>query len=243
MSKHQIDSFIKTGRVFSEKELQDFSKGFMELALEGINSGDMEKAKYWCHREADTHDEMHDVFVKTVAALLSFIYDKLGEEAAVYVLREVMAKQLHTPELIAKRKKQGLKDRVRELADIWRQHSTIPGLTVEEDDEKFTITVKCGSGAKLIEKGAYQGPDGLRKLQKAGPHSWGEVNLPIYCGHCPQAHEILPIETVGQGAQFWIHVSPFPKKPGDTCKHLIYKDSKNIPDKYYHRLGLEKVKM
>jgi hypothetical protein len=242
MSKHQIDSSKKPRRIFSEEELRDFSKGFMELALEGINSGDLEKARYWCQREADTHDALHDTFVDTVAALLSFIYDKLGEETAVYVLREVMARQLHTPELIAQRKQMGLAEKVRWLADVWRQQSTNPGLIVEEDDEKFTITVKCGSGAKLIEKGAYQGSNGFRKLEKAGPHSWGEVNLPIYCGHCPQAHEILPIETVGQGAQFWIHVSPFPKKPGDPCVHLIYKNPEDIPDKYYHRLGLEKIK-
>jgi hypothetical protein len=214
----------------------------MELALEGINSGDLKKASYWCHREAETHDEMHDIFVDTIAGLLSYIYDKLGEEEVVFVLREVMARHLHTPVFIAKRKQLGLEDRVCELADIWRQHSTKPGLTVEEDDEKFIVTVKCGSGAKLIEKGTYQGPNGFRRLQKAGPHTWGEVDLPIYCGHCPEAHEILPIETVGQGAQFWIHVSPFPQKPGDPCIHLIYKNPKEIPDKYYHRLGLEKIK-
>jgi hypothetical protein len=45
MPEQQINPSTKTGRTFSATELQDFSKGFMELALENIDAGDLEKAR------------------------------------------------------------------------------------------------------------------------------------------------------------------------------------------------------
>ena len=60
-----------------------------------------------------------------------------------------------------------------------------PGTTFEEDDEKIILTMKqCGSGGRLINKGAYEGPHAYRKFKKAAPYTWGEEGLPIYCGHC-----------------------------------------------------------
>jgi len=238
MSQKQLGATKKANRIFSKKELQEFSKGYMQLALEGIDAGDLDKARYWCQREADTNSQIHDLLVSTVAGLLSYIYDKLGEETAVDAIRKVMGQGVF-PELIALRK-QGPKEWMHWCVDMWRQHATDPGLTVEEDDEKFILTVKCGSGAKLVKIGAYDGPNGLRRLQKAGPHTWGEVDVPIYCGHCPWVSEMIPIEMGGQGAQFWVHASPFPKNPGDPCIHHIYKNPKDIPKKYYERLGMKK---
>jgi soluble cytochrome b562 len=239
-SEKQISPSSKPKRVFSTKELQDFSKGFMELALEGIDAGDLEKAKYWCRHEANTHDGFYDVLVNFAVELLSYIYDKLGEETVVDAMHKVIGKGI-TPESIAIMKQQKPEGRVRDFVDVWRQHYTNPGLILEEDDEKFTIKVKCGSGGKLIEKGAYEGPNGFRKLRKAGPHTWGEVDVPIYCSVCAWRHEVLPIEIGGQGSQTIVHASPFPKKPGDPCVHLIYKNPDDIPEKHYKRLGLTKM--
>lgn len=59
MSQKQLDATPKAGRVFSEKELQEFSKGYIQLALEGIDAGDLDKARYWCQREADTNSQIH----------------------------------------------------------------------------------------------------------------------------------------------------------------------------------------
>jgi hypothetical protein len=80
----------------------------------------------------------------------------------------------------------------------------------------------------------------IQALKKAGPHTWGETDVPIYCSHCPWVHEIFPIQEVGQGGQLWVHAVPFPKKPGDPCVYHIYKDPKDIPAKYYERIGLKK---
>ncbi len=235
-SEKQPGSQSRSSKIFTENELEDFKKGFMELALEGLDAGDIEKARYWCMHEADTHDGFYDFLVNFVAELLSCIYDKLGEETVVDAMHVVMAKGItsdsmvitshHNPEV-----------RLRDFVDIWRQHYANPGLSVEEDDEKFIITVKCRSGGKLIANGAYEGPNGFRKLRRAGPHTWGEVDVPIYCANCALRHEVIPIEIGGQGSQTIIHASPFPKKPGDSCIHLIYKNPADIPEKYYNHWG------
>jgi hypothetical protein len=238
VSGRQVSTTKKGNRIFTDEQLKEFSKGYMHLAMEGIDAGDLDKARHWCQREADTNSQIHDLLVSSVAGFISFIYDRLGEDAAVEAVRKTMG-QGASPELIELRKK-GPKEWILWCVDMWRQHATDPGVTVEEDDEKFTLTVKCGSGGKLVEIGAYDGPDGLRRLQKAGPHTWGETGLPVYCSHCPWVHEIIPIKMGGQGSQFWVHVSPFPKKPGDPCIHHVYKNPDDIPEKYYGRLGMKK---
>jgi hypothetical protein len=227
-------------RVFSEAELRDFSRGNVQLALEALDRGDPDTARYWCRQEAATHCDIHDVFVATIAGLFSYIYDELGEEAAVEAVRTKMAN--NTIKLLELRTSQGPREWVGWCVDQWRQHREPPGLTVEEDDEKFTLTVHCGSGAKLVERGAYDGPDGFRRLQKPGPHTFGETGMPIYCSHCSWAHELMPIATLGQGSQFWVHADrPFPVNPGDPCIHYIYKHVRDIPDRHYERLGLKKI--
>ena len=89
--------------------------------------------------------------------------------------------------------------------------------------------------------GAYEGPFGYRKLKNAAPHTWGEEDVPIYCSHCPWAHEIFPLSEGREGAQFWVHASPFPKKSGDPCVHHIYKNPEKIPDEYYERIGMSRT--
>jgi hypothetical protein len=67
-------------------------------------------------------------------------------------------------------------------------------------DEKFILTMNpCGSGGRLLKMGVYQEPLNFSRLKKAGPHTWGKENLPIYCSHCVWAHEILPLHEGGPG--------------------------------------------
>jgi hypothetical protein len=233
-------------RIFTEEELDEFSKDFTRLTMEALDAGDIEKAKYWLKRHDETKDVIHDLYLHWVTALLSHIYDQFGEDAAVRAVRDTATRDQSQwaytflkvkNELI---EEQGLRGYIEFLVDVWRQHSMYPGFTVEEDDEKFIWTNNpCGSGGRLINMGAYEGPYGYRKLKKAGPHTWGEKDLPIYCSHCPWAHEIGPLFFGGdEGSQLWVHASPFPKKPGDPCVYHIYKDPKAIPDKYYDRIGM-----
>ncbi|MGI5850333.1 MAG: hypothetical protein ACOX8Q_09795 [Christensenellales bacterium] len=243
--QEQSESAPDAGRIFTERELQDFSKDCMDLALEAIDDGDLERARYWCRREAETKNLTHDMFVDWLAALCSFICDTNGEETVVQVIRELMVAKFSNTESVAERRalieEKGLRAWVTWCIELARQHHSYPGLTVAEDDEKIIITLNpCGSGGRLINAGLFEGEDGYRKLRKPGPHTWGETDIPVYCVHCPLGQEIIPIEVGGPGAQFWVHASPFPKKPGDPCIHYLYKNPADIPQEYYERLGMNK---
>ena len=232
-------------KVFSQAELDEFSKDFMGLAMEALERGDIEKAKEWIRRSDQTKDVIHDLYLHWTTALISYIYDNHGEDDAVRAVRDTACYGQSgwalpfTNEKKRLLQEKGLKGYIEFIVDVWRQHSMYPGTVFEEDDEKITLTMKqCGSGGRLINMGAYEGPFAYRRLKKAGPHTWGEENLPVYCSHCSWAHEIAPLMYGGEGAQLWVHASPFPKKPGDPCVYYFYKDPKKIPDKYYERIGM-----
>ncbi len=236
-------------RLFTEEELQEFSKDFMGLAMEALERGDVEKAKHWIRRHDANKDWIHDLYLNWITALLSKIYDQWGEDACAQVLRETVVggqsgwgtpMGLQRAQLIAEKgREKGLREWIELIVDIWREHSMYPGTTFEEDDEKIVLTMKqCGSGGRLINKGAYEGPYAYRKFKKAGPNTWGEEGLPVYCGHCVWAHEITPILLTGE--PLWVQVAPFPKKPGDPCIYHFYKDPKDIPEKYFTRIGLKR---
>lgn len=230
-------------KIFTDAQLREFSKDFMGLALEALDKGDIEKARHWCQRQDETKNFIHDLYMAWVTALMSYIYDHMGEEAAVRAVRDTV-RNFSLP--LAKAKAEMIQEKgigawIEYIVDLWRQHSMYPGFSIEEDEEKFILTMDpCGSGGRLLRMGAYQGPLGFRRLKKAGPHTWGKENVPIYCSHCAWAHEILPLFEGGPGAQFWVHVSPFPENSGDKCVYHIYKDPTTIPDHYYERIDMKK---
>ena len=239
---------ISEKRLFTDDELETMSKDFMGLAMEALEGGDVEGAKHWIRRHDETKDVIHDLYLHWITALLSHIHENWGEEAAVKAVRDTAAHGQSgwaIPMAQAKQKiieEQGMKAYVEWVIDMWRQHSMYPGTTVEEDDEKVIIRMRqCGSGGRLINSGAYDGPMGYKKLEKAGCHTWGEQGLPIYCSHCPMVHEIAPVQYFGRGAQFWVHASPLPEKKGDPCILHIYKDPDDIPESYYERIGMSTI--
>jgi len=232
---------MRKKRIFSKEKLKELSKGYTTLALEALEKKDIEKAKYWIKRYEDTRYDIHDILVHGAVAVGSYIYRHYGEDAANRAIKEGV--QGFSASWAAAKKaifeEQGVGAWVEFVADTWRKH--YGRFTVTEDDEKIIFTHHpCGSGGRLVEMEAYDGPFGYARLEKPAFCTWGEKDVPIYCSHCSWAHEILPILVAGAGAQFWIHATPFPRKPGDKCVHYIYKDPEKIPDEYYERIGMKK---
>ena len=122
-------------RLFTDKELEEFTKGHIELALEALENNDVEKAKYWCHRNEETKHWIHDHFVYWVTSLLSHIQRTYGEDATI----EALSKSYFLPmlEFERKRKELGIKKYMEMWVDgILRHHGMMPGLKIEEDNEK-----------------------------------------------------------------------------------------------------------
>ena len=68
-------------RWFSYEELEQLSRPTMDRAIEAIDAGDGEAAKRLCEEMKHESQFMHDLLVDGVAGLISFVKDKLGDEA------------------------------------------------------------------------------------------------------------------------------------------------------------------
>ncbi len=129
------------------------------------------------------------------------------------------------------------------LAATWRAHSGTgvgphPGsFTITEDDEKVTFTMNpCGSGQRLVRKGAYE-------AQGDGAHARGArlvlrpQGLPAVL-HALQLHERVHADRV-------VGLSAVPSEPPedfspDPCTWYWYKDPDEIPERHWQRYGATK---
>ena len=99
---------------------------------------------------------------------------------------------------------------------------------IEEDDEKFTFTLKCDTGGS-INLWPRHG-----RTKKAHPWSWGQKGVSYYCAHCPIVWEIMCIEKGGRPV--W-QCNP---QPDGRCIQYLYKEWEKIPAEAYQRVGLKR---
>ncbi len=226
-------------RLFTDEELEEFTKGHIDLALEALEKGDIEKAKHWCKRNEETKNWIHDHYVYWVTSLLTHIVNRYGEEAA----RDALKESYFLPMLGLEkaRKEMGIRTYMETWVDgILRHHRMIPGLKIEEEDDKFIVTFgHCGSGGFLIDQGMYDGMFGFARMKKAGPHTWSEENVPVYCSHCTWV-EIWSNMLSGDKAQN-IVVAKRKKKPGEPCILHFYKDPSKVPQEFKDRIGMNQL--
>jgi hypothetical protein len=220
-------------RLFTEQELREMEPPTLDSLIEAIDVGDKDRAKKLSKRFYQESLTKHDSSVNVLAAALSHVYLEYGSAGLEKALRGIF-----TPiaEVAAEAtKKADIRGRVRMLVHVLRGH--LRPLTIEEDDEKISVTMEpCGSGQWLIENGAYGPPRNYAMVTEAQPSTFGMTDFPVYCTHEPML-EILSIELSGQPRV----VCHPPEKMGTTpCRFSIYKDPKNIPEEVFARVGKQK---
>jgi len=104
---------------------------------------------------------------------------------------------------------------------------------VSEDDEKVVLSIRCGTGGRLVEEGRYEGDDAYVTLRERAPRTFMLDALPVYCAHCSINNEIQPIEWGGVP----ISIEHPVVAPDTRCVHHIYKDVRAVPAEDYERLG------
>jgi hypothetical protein len=68
-------------RWFSDEELQELSRPTMDRAIEAMDAGDLAKARALCEGMKYEWLTLHDLYTHGIAALLSFVKERLGEDA------------------------------------------------------------------------------------------------------------------------------------------------------------------
>ena len=224
---------MSNNRVFTEEELKEMGTRTLDLVQEAIDNNDKEKAKELANRMYEEFNYLHDGYMFWVTGLLTYIYRSYGIDAVEEAEREahtIEAKTVFKPS-----KKTDFRSRVEELAKALRGH--LQPITIEEDDEKVTLTMKpCGSGERIIRMGGYEPEIGLAKVKEAHRITYGMKDFPVYCVHCP-VMEMLDIERSGDFGSVKIISDPIGK---EHCQFALYKDNADIPEESYTRIGKEK---
>jgi hypothetical protein len=219
-------------RIFTDSELEEMGKQTVDLVKQAIDAGDKEKAKKLTGRMYREFYSMHEGFRDTVTALLTFIGRRFGEEALYDALHEGFGSFADLAKIY---EKESFRRQVEMLAAGLRGHLT--KLVIKEDDEKITVMMDpCGSGGRAVINGSYGPPTNFLKVKKHPVMTLGQDDFPVYCCHCP-FQDLIPMETSGQ--PIWV-TEPSDQPGKEPCKFMLYKDKRQIPDKYYRRFGKEK---
>ena len=100
-------------------------------------------------------------------------------------------------------------------------------VTVTEDAQRFTLRqTLCGSGGRLRTMGAYEGPNALPFVEHAGPLTFGQPRLPVYCSHCPVWNGVATLEWYGR--VHWLFEGA--AQADGSCTAHIYKRKEDQPE-------------
>lgn len=202
-----------------------------EQAKAAMAAGDAARAASLLDRAVAQWRSLQDYSVNWITSLLTFVADELGEEAVERALRrtgEEFVRARRDPEW------DGWPAAKRASAIAAAMVANFAECEVDEDDEKITLSFRCGTGGRLIDEGRYDEQGGpYRTLREAAPRTFMRDALPVYCAHCSVNNEMQPVEW-GRAP---VTVEHPPAGPGERCVHHVYKDPGTIPDDVYVRIG------
>jgi hypothetical protein len=196
---------------------------------EAIDAGDGAEAKRLIRTMRADWLRNKDYSINWITSLLSFIGRRLGEDAVEEALRDF-------GERFVRPRRAGVQDldpRTRMEAIVRAMKANGGEVKLSEDDEKYELSFRCGSGGMLIDEGAYGPPKDYLVLRQRGPRTFMRDELPVYCAHCSVNNEMQGIEWDGVPST----VEHPPSAPGERCVHHVYKSAAAIPEEIYRRVG------
>lgn len=203
-----------------------------DQALAALDDGDVDRARDQIERARDQARRLKDYSIRWIADLLSYVGEQMGEPAVEDALRRFGDRNLAADRAsdtdwwdvpVEARAKVIARAMLANFAEV----------EVAEDDEKITLSFRCGSGGWLIDTGAYEGDEALLTLTEPGPRTFSRDGLPVYCAHCSVNNEMQAAERDGH---LTIVEQP-PQRPGEPCLHHLYRRREDIPEEAYVRIG------
>lgn len=243
----KLADFARLKRPLRQDDLEQLGESTERLICEAIDAGDYERAKALAAYVVHERKPLHDLLVDWLWEIMTRIAARDGEEALGEILRESQATWFLKRSWKAFLR-MTVKERMELCVEMMRSHAFSVqvggnGVTVEEDDEKYTIRMDpCGSGGRMRRGDPADGtpsrlgpPYNFGTTKTAHPWSWSKADVPYYCTHCAM-NEILPMEWGGH--PLWVTAfNPDASKP---CGWMFYKSAKAIPEEIYKRVGREK---
>lgn len=164
---------------------------------------------------------LHDRYVRFMAESMAFALKHGGDEGLMRFQMETAEGQKSG---FDKWEAMSAADFAQASAFLLKMHMS--EVTVTEDAERFTLHQQlCGSGGRLRTMGAYDGPDALPFVEHAGPLTFGQPRLPVYCSHCPVWNGVATLKWYGRVHWLFEHAA----RADGSCTAHIYKRKEDQP--------------
>jgi hypothetical protein len=188
--------------------------------------------------------DLHDAYRDWTYADLTFVAERMGEDAVPELMAYVRAMMLRASRKVFEVDQRTL---VQWLAEEMRAHRSGPGesgtFTVKETETTYEMEFDpCGSCGRIVRGGADgspprdQPPYSLGVTSRPYPWSWGKAGVPYYHVHTTMWHEILPV--LAGGTPLKVSYCPTTDNRDAPCRWVFYKDPRDIPSEVYERVGL-----
>ncbi len=197
----------------------------------------------------DTHDRGCDL----VYGMLDLVVRHLGERRIGPLWDELMAPMYETYDVYDTALHpwpRSLHRLVLIAALSLRGHLSGPGrmgsVEIAEEPERWVLSFDpCGSGGRTLRDDDARGPRmeppyGFAVTAEAHDWAWGKKGVCVYCVHCCQLNQRMPIRRFGYPTRV-IDPPTWPAaREGGVCRWSIYKDPALVPAEAYTSVGFEK---
>lgn len=218
------DALPVTGELLKDWKVR--RSELLEAVLRRDNASILQLSRDWHDYALDAHDAL----MNYAALLISEVARHFGEESMQQVLTDIM-----NPEAMGILPEMPFRKRVETLVGFTRLH-LLPFALVEDDEKATFIASPCPSGGRQVLAGLYE-PDAAGEVIKGESSiTYQQAELPAYCCH-ESALERASILRFGSPA---FMVEPSARLGHQPCHVHVYKDPDSIPDRYFHRVGLNR---
>jgi hypothetical protein len=186
---------------------------------------------------------VHEVYCDYCWALLTCLRDTYGEDQYGGVLRATMEDWIAVryKDMVDMSPEELLQLTVEGLRGEFFGPELLGDLEVTEEPDRYVLAFDpCGTGGRM-RRGVPQlgtpprteAPYNFGVSRGAHDWSWNEKGVCLYCTHCADINELMPLDRIGRP----MRVTEHPRDPGDKCRWFIYKKPELIPDQVYENLG------
>jgi hypothetical protein len=136
--------------------------------------------------------------------------------------------------------------------EAMRGHLVGPGrrgnFEFEEDEERYTFRFDpCGSGGHVVRGDQevehtpprMEPPYGWAVLEEEHDFGWNTKGVCLYCTNCCVVMQLKPIDAFGYPVRV-VEPPTYPDRKDAKCTWHVYKDPRNVPDRYYEDVGRTK---